>query len=105
MHILDLPAVKASDKPHVNAASVAGPHDTRWTSIAPIYTCLGGNVGQIQLQRKLVHRANFPPVFPCPITSGLDMTGNSGRIKDTLIFQQNHNLGPFTIGAVPTDER
>jgi hypothetical protein len=40
--ILDLPAVKASDKPHVNAASIPGPHDTRWTSIAPIYTCLGG---------------------------------------------------------------
>jgi hypothetical protein len=52
------------DKPHVNAASIAGPHDTRWTSIAPIYTCLGGNVGQIQLQRKLVHGSEFPPSFP-----------------------------------------
>jgi hypothetical protein len=33
------------------------------------------------------------------------MTGNSGHIKGTLVFQQNHGLDPFTIGAVPTDER
>jgi hypothetical protein len=46
----------------------------------------GVNVGQIQLQRKLVHRANFPPVFPCPVTSGLDMTGSSGRIKRYTYF-------------------
>jgi hypothetical protein len=64
MHILDLPTVKASDKPHVNAASITGPHDLMDFNCSDLYLPRGERWSNSASKENLFTQSEFPPGFP-----------------------------------------